>query len=156
MPRHNFVEMGGRLLTLSFGSWYNQRIRNSISGSSNGRTADSGSAYLGSQPKADPPLAENLRLRRISLWLTSPAECMYFIYILRSVDYGTRYIGSTESVEKRLKEHNAGKVRYTKGRKPWKLIYQEAFMSRGEARKREIFLKTGQGRQYLDNVFGVV
>ena len=81
---------------------------------------------------------------------------MYFIYILRSVDYGTRYIGSTESVEKRLKEHNAGKVRYTKGRKPWKLIYQEAFMSRGEARKREIFLKTGQGRQYLDNVFGVV
>ncbi len=76
---------------------------------------------------------------------------MYFVYVLQSESHDNRYIGSTENIEKRLIEHNAGKVRYTKGRRPWELIYQESFISRGEARKREIFLKSGQGRKYLDS-----
>lgn len=77
---------------------------------------------------------------------------MYFVYVLISLVYGTRYIGSTQDVNKRLKEHNSGKVRYTKGRKTWKLIYKEEFKTKTEARKRELFLKTGQGRKFLDNI----
>ncbi len=75
---------------------------------------------------------------------------MYYVYVLQSIVYKTRYVGSTEDVIKRLMEHNAGRVRYTKGRMPWKIIYQESFISRSEAMRRELFLKTGQGRKYLD------
>ena len=76
---------------------------------------------------------------------------MHFVYVLQSIEYKTRYIGSTENVRKRLGEHNSGRVRYTKSRKPWKLLYQEEFFTRGEAIKRELFLKSGQGRKFLDN-----
>ena len=75
---------------------------------------------------------------------------MYFVYVLRSIIYETRYIGSTRDIVKRVKEHNSGKVRYTKGRRPWKLVYQEEFGTRSDARKRELYLKSGQGRNYLD------
>ena len=77
---------------------------------------------------------------------------MYFAYVLRSEKDNSRYVGSAENIERRLIEHNKGKVRYTKGKKPWKLIYFEQFKTRSEARKREIFLKSGQGRKYLDQL----
>ncbi len=75
---------------------------------------------------------------------------MYYIYVLKSIQYKTRYVGSTEDIERRLQQHNTGKVRYTKGRMPWKLIYHESFSTRSEAVLRERFLKTGQGRKFLD------
>jgi putative endonuclease len=76
---------------------------------------------------------------------------MYYIYVLKSLSHNSRYIGNTNNIEKRLLEHNNGKVRYTKGRRPWKLIYNEEFDTRSEAMKREKELKTGQGRKFLDN-----
>lgn len=75
---------------------------------------------------------------------------MYYIYVIQSLSHGNRYIGSTEDVDKRLKEHNLGKCRYTKGRKPWKLIYKEEYHLRGETMKREKFLKSGQGKKWLN------
>ena len=75
----------------------------------------------------------------------------YFVYILKSVKYQTYYYGSTEDVTKRLKEHNAGRVRYTKGRKPWTLHYIEELETRSEAVKREKFFKTVEGYRYLKN-----
>ncbi len=101
-------------------------------------TTDFGSVYSGSAPEAHPPSAEN--------------HTMLYAYVPKSITYGTRYVGSAENVTIRLAAHNAGKVRYTKGRKPWKLIYQEQFYTRSEAVKREKFLKTGQGRKYLDSI----
>jgi len=77
---------------------------------------------------------------------------MYDVYVLQSITYNTRYIGSTDNVPKRIHEHNLGKCRYTSGRKPWKLIYQKEYSTRSEAMKREKFLKSGQGRKYLDNL----
>jgi len=70
--------------------------------------------------------------------------------VIKSSFYDTRYIGSTDNVLKRITEHNKGKCRYTRGRKPWKLIYQEEYQTRSEAMKREKFLKSGQGRRWLD------
>ncbi len=75
---------------------------------------------------------------------------MYYIYVIKSRDYGTRYVGSTDNPIQRLREHNNGKCRYTKGRKPWKIIRQESYTTRGEAMRREKFLKSGQGRKWLD------
>ncbi|KKR45832.1 MAG: hypothetical protein A3A97_04460 [Candidatus Terrybacteria bacterium RIFCSPLOWO2_01_FULL_40_23] len=77
---------------------------------------------------------------------------MFYIYVIKSLSCSTRYIGSTGNIEKRLEEHNQGRVRYTKGRRPWQLIYSEKFVTLGLARKREIYLKSGQGRKFLDSV----
>ena len=79
-------------------------------------------------------------------------NCMYFVYVLQSISNLTRYVGQTDNVNKRLREHNSGKCRYSSGKRPWKLIYQEEYKSRSEAIKRERFLKSGQGRKYLDEV----
>ena len=77
---------------------------------------------------------------------------MYFVYVIRSISHQTRYVGHADSVSRRIKEHNDGKCRYTSGRCPWELIRQEEFNSRAEAMKREIFLKSGQSRKYLDEI----
>ena len=72
------------------------------------------------------------------------------VYVLRSEKDGKLYVGSTSNIEKRLSTHNTGKVRSTKSRKPLSLIYQENYESITVARKRELFLKTGQGRKELN------
>ncbi len=66
---------------------------------------------------------------------------MYFIYILKCRG-GTLYVGSTNDIQKRVTAHNAGKgAKYTRGRLPVKLLYNESFVTKGEALKREIALK---------------
>ncbi|MEX2602638.1 MAG: GIY-YIG nuclease family protein [Gracilimonas sp.] len=73
----------------------------------------------------------------------------YYAYILKSEYHGTYYYGSAKDVEERLQDHNAGKQRYTKGRRPWKIHYTEAFKTRSEARKREAFFKSIDGYVWL-------
>ena len=77
---------------------------------------------------------------------------MFYVYVLRSVEKGRRYVGMTNHLDRRLKEHNEGKNRSTKGFAPFELVYIEEFEERTEARKREKYLKSGIGREYLDNV----
>ena len=67
---------------------------------------------------------------------------MFYAYILRSLKDGTYYYGSTENVAKRLDQHNRGKVRYTKGHRPYELHYAEEFAARVEATRREKFFKS--------------
>lgn len=65
----------------------------------------------------------------------------YFVYILGCSD-GTLYTGYTNSLEKRLLEHNRGTgAKYTKSRRPCKLLYSEEFETRSEAMKREWEIK---------------
>ncbi|MDP2924155.1 MAG: GIY-YIG nuclease family protein [Candidatus Omnitrophota bacterium] len=47
----------------------------------------------------------------------------------------------------RLKEHNSGDSKYTKGHRPYELIYQEGFPNRAEARHREKYLKFGEDQE---------
>jgi putative endonuclease len=75
---------------------------------------------------------------------------MYYVYVLWSNKLGKRYVGSTSDVEKRVVEHNNGYSKFTKGGMPWQKVYQEEYLTRTEALKREKFLKTGQGRAWLD------
>lgn len=77
---------------------------------------------------------------------------MFYVYVIQSLNHRTRYVGSADNVLKRVSEHNIGKCRYTSGRRPCKLIYQEEYQTRSEAMKREKFLKSGQGRKYLNQI----
>lgn len=77
---------------------------------------------------------------------------MWKVYILRSLNNNKVYIGYTENLEQRLSTHNSGKVRSTKAYMPYKLVHTEAFQSKTEARKREIFLKSGKGREFVKSV----
>lgn len=67
---------------------------------------------------------------------------MYQVYLLRSQKDGSFYVGYTNNVDQRLKEHNNGTVGYTKKFIPWKLIYYESFLSLDDAKKREKSLKS--------------
>ncbi|MFH1867284.1 MAG: GIY-YIG nuclease family protein [Patescibacteria group bacterium] len=80
----------------------------------------------------------------------------YFVYILVSLLNGDIYIGSTADVLVRLRLHNQGKVKSTKGYRPWKLLEIHEYESRGEAVKGERFYKTGQKKEILKRKFGQV
>lgn len=66
----------------------------------------------------------------------------YFIYILKCSD-GTLYTGSTNDLKKRLIAHNTGKTgaKYTKARRPVKMVYSEKFKTKSKAMKREWEIK---------------
>lgn len=67
---------------------------------------------------------------------------MFFVYILECADK-TLYAGSTNDLEKRLRQHNESKqgAHYTKIRRPVKLKYSEEVKTLSEARKREAEIK---------------
>lgn len=65
-------------------------------------------------------------------------------------DEGYKYTGMTEDLELRLKQHNDKTLsQWTKRGNNWKLIYKEECMTKAEALKREKWLKTGVGREYI-------
>jgi len=74
---------------------------------------------------------------------------MYYAYILRSLKDGSYYYGSAENIADRLDQHNGGKVRYTKGHRPYKLHYSEEFETRAETIRREKFFKSIAGYRWL-------
>ena len=63
------------------------------------------------------------------------------VYILKCAD-GTLYTGITNDLERRMAEHEAGQgAKYTKGRGPFQLVYQESCEDRGLASTRENKIK---------------
>ena len=78
---------------------------------------------------------------------------MYYVYILKSLNYRKSYVGSSNDVERRLQEHNTGKSLYTRRHKPWIILKTEEFNNYKEARKKELFYKSGIGREELRKLF---
>jgi len=76
---------------------------------------------------------------------------MHFVYVLQSIKDKKLYVGSTNNLKKRFAEHNTGSVSATKKRRPLKLVYYEACLSKIDAFKREKYLKTGWGKRYIKN-----
>ena len=74
---------------------------------------------------------------------------MFYAYILKSEPDGSHYYGHTKDLQNRLKKHNGGKVRSTKSKRPWKIIYFEEFDSKSGAYKREMFFKSIDGYNFL-------
>jgi putative endonuclease len=80
---------------------------------------------------------------------------LYTVYILKSEKDDKHYIGYTSNLERRLIEHNSGKEKATKARKPFKLVYKEEFADIKDAARKEMFLKSGKGRDYIKNILKV-
>ncbi len=73
----------------------------------------------------------------------------YCVYVLLSKKDKELYIGFTDNLKRRIIEHNKGNNESTKDRLPLELIYTECYQNEKDARKREKYLKTGWGRNYL-------
>ena len=78
---------------------------------------------------------------------------MFWVYAIRSESGGIIYVGQTNDLAGRIRQHNdleANRSVYTKrSAGPWRLVHQERFPTRREAGARRGFLKTGQGREWL-------
>jgi len=78
---------------------------------------------------------------------------MYFVYILKSLNFDIHYIGQTQNLEKRLEHHNSDRARWTKRYQPWELVHKEECLTRSEAMKREQKLKRiGNIEKFLDTL----
>ena len=73
----------------------------------------------------------------------------FCVYVLQSDRDLLLYHGYTTNLEKRLVDHNQGKTNSTSKRRPLKLIYCEFFLNRFDAKRREKYLKTTQGKRML-------
>lgn len=78
---------------------------------------------------------------------TSPIKMkFYYVYILRNKKRDYIYIGFTEDLIRRFKEHNLGLSKSTKSFIPLDLIHYEAYKNIKDAKRREGYLKTNKGR----------
>jgi len=75
---------------------------------------------------------------------------MFYVYVIQSESDAGLYIGMSGDLRRRFLEHQSGESRSTKGRRPWKLIYYEAYLEKPDAEGREKFLKSGAGHTFLD------
>ncbi|MBU4421954.1 GIY-YIG nuclease family protein [Patescibacteria group bacterium] len=73
----------------------------------------------------------------------------FYVYTLLSFGDRKFYTGFTTNLKERLQAHARGEVKSTKNRRPVKLIHYEYFVNEQDARAREIFLKSGFGRNQL-------
>lgn len=77
---------------------------------------------------------------------------MSFVYILKSAVNGRYYVGSTNDLDRRLKEHNAGKTASVKNLRPLELVFSQKFATLIEARRIEAKLKQFKSRKILDKI----
>jgi len=76
----------------------------------------------------------------------------FYVYIIQSEVDGTYYIGSTQDIDERLERHNQGRSKYTKTKRPWKLVYSEEHPTRPVAIKREKEIKSRKKKIYIDTL----
>lgn len=74
---------------------------------------------------------------------------MYYVYILKSDKDQKLYTGRTSDLKLRFRQHAEGLVKSTANRRPFKLIFYEAYFSEKDAINRELFLKSGRGREVI-------
>jgi len=76
---------------------------------------------------------------------------MHYTYVLLSKKDQDFFIGYTNDLKNRFKEHNNGEVESTKPRRPFEIVYYESCINEKDAIKREKYFKTGFGRRFLNN-----
>lgn len=76
----------------------------------------------------------------------------YYVYVLLSLKDNKFYIGSTNDLKRRLKEHQSEKNISTSKRLPLKLIYFEGHLSKKDAQRRERYFKTTKGKVTLRTI----
>jgi predicted GIY-YIG superfamily endonuclease len=79
---------------------------------------------------------------------------LFYTYILESIgNPGTRYIGHTSNLRRRLEQHNVGENPSTAQDRPWKVKLYIAFESRDLAHRFERYLKSGSGHAFANRHF---
>ena len=81
---------------------------------------------------------------------------MFSLYILQSEFDKSYYVGHTDNIERRFKEHNNGKCRYTGKKTPWILVYKEEYFTRSDAMKREYEIKKQKRRSYIERLINTL
>ena len=74
----------------------------------------------------------------------------YFVYIIQSLKDGSFYVGSTRDLDERLERHNQGRSKFTKGKRPWKVVYREERVDRSAAMEREREIKSKKDKSYIE------
>jgi putative endonuclease len=81
---------------------------------------------------------------------------MFFVYIIYSHKVHKKYIGQTEDLTLRVEQHNSNYFQsYTNNKGPWELIHSESYATRSEAVLRERYLKSGVGREWIKQTYGI-
>lgn len=75
------------------------------------------------------------------------------VYILLSQKDKRTYVGYTNNLDKRVHEHNSGKVKATEFRRPLLILHTKKFDNLEDAKKREKYYKNGAGRKKLKKIF---
>jgi putative endonuclease len=74
---------------------------------------------------------------------------LYYVYLLRSLKFTTQtYVGFTEDVPSRIKEHNRGGSIHAGKYRPWQLVCHHVFPDKKKAKAFEQYLKSGSGRAF--------
>ncbi|MFA6551351.1 MAG: GIY-YIG nuclease family protein [Patescibacteria group bacterium] len=73
----------------------------------------------------------------------------YYVYILYSLKDKKLYVGYTKNLRNRISAHNNGLNTSTKCRRPLVLISASAFINETDAKNRELFYKSGRGREIV-------
>ena len=76
---------------------------------------------------------------------------MHYVYVLKGEKDGNMYVGCTTDLRERFALHNAGKVKSTRARRPFQLVYYEACLDQQDELRRKKYLKTAYGERYLKN-----
>jgi len=80
---------------------------------------------------------------------------MYYVYILKSQKDNSLYIGYSTDLKRRIREHLNGLSKSTKHKRPYELIFYEAFSNKADAKHREIYLKSGWGFRSIKKMLTV-
>ncbi|MCK4525029.1 MAG: GIY-YIG nuclease family protein [Candidatus Andersenbacteria bacterium] len=78
---------------------------------------------------------------------------MYYLYILKCADR-TLYTGIAVDLERRIKEHNSSELgaKYTRSRRPVKLVYSKKFRNRSTASKEELKIKSLSRKEKIEMI----
>lgn len=76
----------------------------------------------------------------------------YYVYFLQSLKDESYYIGVSNNVSRRFKEHNIGLSKSTAPKKPWKLVRVEKYPDIKSAYQRERFLKAKKSRKIIEKI----
>ncbi len=78
---------------------------------------------------------------------------MFYTYVLKSRNKNYIYVGISNNLERRVREHNLGRETTTRAYKPFDLVHSEKFETRLEARSRAKYLKSGCGKEWIKKKF---
>lgn len=77
---------------------------------------------------------------------------MSYVYILKSLKNESYYVGSTEDIERRFKQHNSGNVEATKYKRPYELVFRQDFKDNKTAKQVEFKIKSWKRRDFIEKI----